>query len=80
MSFIPNVLKKREAKDRQHRANFRAYLTARIAGYQARLDHEEFEDEDEAVHLTDHIQRLLRVIEELDKANAQGQGQQTAAM
>lgn len=80
MSFIPNALKKREAEDRRYRANFKGYLKAKIARYQARLDNEKFENEDEAVHLTQHIQEDIRIIEELDAADAQGQGQQTAAM
>lgn len=80
MSFIPNVFKKREKKEHKHRTQFAEYLKNRIAAYQALLDNEEFEDEDEAVHLTQHIQRLVQVIDEINKANMQGQEQRMSAM
>lgn len=80
MNFIPKMLKKKEARDRKHREEFALYLTNRIRIYQERLDTEEFEDEELAVHLTQHVQRLRMIIDELDKANMQGQGLTRSAM
>lgn len=58
----------RSGKRMKNRTDFALYLKNRINSYQARLDEEEFEDEEEAVHLTQHIQRLLKIIEELAPA------------
>ena len=69
MSFIPKVFKKREEQDRKHRTAFAEYLKNRIATYQDKLDNEDFEHKDEAVLLTQHVQRLRMVIKELDHAN-----------
>lgn len=80
VNFIPKMLKKREARDRKHRKAFAEYLTNRIRIYQERLDNETFDDEELAVHLTQHVQRLRMIIDELDKANMQGQGLTRSAM
>jgi hypothetical protein len=69
MNFIPKMLKKKERQERKHRTQFAEYLQNRIRTHQARLDNEEFEDEDDAVHLTQHVQRLRMIIDELDAAN-----------
>jgi hypothetical protein len=69
MGFMKNLIEKKVRQERKHRTQFAEYLQNRIRTHQARLDNEEFEDEDDAVHLTQHVQRLRMIIDELNAAN-----------
>lgn len=74
MKFIPWTLKPREAKRRKYRDTFASYLKERIQIFQDKLEGEQFEDDEEAIKITQHVQRLRMVLNEVEKANARNQG------